>query len=52
METFILILTSISILAFISWRWVCGIDYMMKNHPDYTGNDLFGETDNDKNQIR
>jgi hypothetical protein len=36
--------------AFISWRWVKGIDYMMKNHPDYKGEDLFDEdlhSDND-----
>ena len=40
------------VVAFISWRWVVGIDYMMKNHPDYKGDDLFGEFDeNDKNQI-
>jgi hypothetical protein len=23
--------------------WVDGIDYMHKNHPDYTGDDLFGK---------
>ena len=23
--------------------WVKGIDYMHKNHPDYKGEDLFGE---------
>lgn len=23
--------------------WVQGIDYMQKNHPDYKGEDLFGE---------
>ena len=40
------------IVALISWSWVRGIDYMKENHPDYTGNDLFGELDeNDKNQI-
>jgi len=36
------------IVGFISWRWVVGIDYMMKNHPDYTGDDLFGEFDDYK----
>jgi len=42
----------ILIVGFISWRWVVGIDYMKENHPDYTGNDLFGEFDeDDKNQI-
>jgi predicted PurR-regulated permease PerM len=31
------------VVALISWRWVEGIDYMHKNHPDYKGNDLFGD---------
>ena len=36
----------------ISWLWVRGIDFMVKNHPDYKGDDLFGEFDeDDKNQI-
>lgn len=40
------------VIGFISWRWVVGIDYMQKNHPDYTGDDLFGVFDeDDKNQI-
>ena len=40
------------VVGLISWRWVVGIDYMKENHPDYTGDDLFGEFDeNDKNQI-
>ncbi len=40
------------ISAIISWRWVVGIDFMSKNHPDYKGNDLFGEwDDDDKTQI-
>jgi hypothetical protein len=44
-------------IGFISWRWVVGIDYMQKNHPDYKGDDLFGsfdddeENENDKHQI-
>ena len=33
------------IIGFISWRWVEGIDYMQKNHPNYKGDDLFGEWD-------
>jgi len=45
------------VVAIISWRWVEGIDYMHKNHPYYTGDDLFGsfddeeENENDKHQI-
>jgi len=41
------------VIAFISWRWVVGIDYMKENHPDYKGEDFlnWGDDDNDKNQI-
>lgn len=35
------------VVALISWRWVEGIDYMHKNHPDYKGDDLFGSFDED-----
>jgi hypothetical protein len=37
-------------IGVISWRWVEGIDYMQKNHPDYKGEDLFGEDTGDKNK--
>jgi hypothetical protein len=37
---------------FLSWRWVEGIDYMHRNHPDYKGDDLFGPFDEeDKDDI-
>lgn len=44
------------IVALISWRWVEGIDYMQKHHPDYKGEDFLNwdddkENENDKNQI-
>ena len=29
----------------LSWAWVRGIDYMKENHPDYKGEDLFGDVD-------
>jgi len=52
MEHLIVFVVMFIVVVFISWRWVVGIDYMMKNHPDYKGDDLFGEFDeNDKNQI-
>lgn len=45
----------ILILAFtgtLAWLWAGGIDYMAKNHPDYKGEDLFGEFDKeDKDNI-
>lgn len=52
--TFLIVfLTIVPILGPIVWLWVRGIDYMDKHHPDYTGDDLFGEFDeDDKNQIQ
>ena len=39
-------------VVLISWAWVSGIDNMKKNHPDYKGEDLFGDFDeNDKDNI-
>jgi hypothetical protein len=29
--------------VFAVYKWVEGIDYMHKNHPDYKGDDFFGE---------
>jgi len=38
--------------AIIATFWVRGIDYMKENHPNYKGEDLFGEFDeNDKDNI-
>ena len=43
------------VVGLISWRWVVGIDYMQKNHPDYKGEDFLdwgnGDNEDDKNQI-
>jgi hypothetical protein len=43
------------VIGFISWRWVVGIDYMQKNHPDYKGEDFLNwsneDNEDDKNQI-
>lgn len=34
-------------LIIIVWRWVEGIDYMNKNHPDYKGYDFFDEDEDE-----
>ena len=43
------------VVGLISWRWVVGIDYMKKNHPDYKGDDWLNwnneDNDNDMDQI-
>ena len=35
------------IVVSLSLIWVKGIDDMLKNHPDYKGEDLFGDFDED-----
>ena len=44
---FVVIAVMVFFVALISWSWVKGIDYMMENHPDYTGDDFLdcGEDD-------
>jgi hypothetical protein len=46
------ILTIVCGIAFslVIFLWVEGIDYMKKNHPDYKGEDLLDE-DNDDDEI-
>jgi hypothetical protein len=34
---------AIVILGFLCWAWVRGIDNMMRDFPDYKGEDLFDE---------
>lgn len=41
-----LVILGVAILFSLVWLWAGGIDYMKKNHPDYKGDDLFGEGDN------
>ena len=44
-EALILFGIILVIFAPICWLWIRGLDDMQKNHPDYKGNDLFGETE-------
>ena len=41
-----LIILGVAILCSLACLWAGGIDYMKENHPDYKGEDLFGEGDN------
>jgi hypothetical protein len=41
-----IVILAIAIVASLVWLWAGGIDYMKENHPDYKGEDLFGEGDN------
>lgn len=40
-----------AIVLSLAWLWVGGIDYMMKNHPDYKGEDFLNWTEDEKNDI-
>lgn len=48
METVIAIISLVVIMSLLTWRWVKGMEYMHKNHPDYKGEDLFDEDKNKK----
>jgi hypothetical protein len=39
----IAIIIILLISGLVVWRWVKGIDYMINNHPNYKGDDFFGE---------
>jgi hypothetical protein len=41
---------SFILATIIAFFWVRGIDHMKENHPDYKGEDLFGDLDNDSDE--
>jgi hypothetical protein len=56
METLIAITIGLLILGLITWRWVVGIDYMIKNHFGYKAEDWLdwgndSDNEDDKKQI-
>ena len=40
---------SFILATIVAFFWVRGIDYMKENHPNYQGNEFFGDEDNDSN---
>jgi len=36
-------------LSLVIILWVSGIDYMKRNHPDYNGDDMLDEEEDDEN---
>lgn len=48
MENLIIFIVILIVLLPIVYFWVKGIDYMHKNYPDYKGEDLFGENEEEK----
>jgi hypothetical protein len=46
-----LILLTLAISLSLAWLWAGGIDYMIKNHPDYKGDDFLNWTEEEKNDI-
>ena len=48
-----MIIGSIAILLFsFVYNYIRGIDYMVKNHPDYEGEDLFDEEKTNKKKSK
>jgi hypothetical protein len=45
----IIVALTVILLGSLVWLWVGGIEYMVKNHPNYKGEDFFNEED--KNEI-
>ena len=43
MGTLVAILCILWMITPVIVLWIIGIDYMKENHPDYKGDDLFGE---------
>ena len=53
MWIWILLFSVIILMVFLVYKWIEGIDYMEKNHKDYTGDDLFGDpSDNPKEDTK
>lgn len=48
-----IILFILALSLSIAWLWAGGIDYMMKNHPNYKGEDFlnWGVDEQDKEQV-
>ena len=40
---FVLFLGALFLMFSLIYNWVRGIDYMQENHPDYKGEDMFGD---------
>jgi len=47
-NTIIFALVILSLLIYIIFRWIKGIDYMKENHPDYKGDDWLNWDNDDK----
>lgn len=51
MKDFILISVCLMLSLVICYFWVGRIDNMKNNHPNYKGEDLFGEDEINKNEL-
>jgi len=46
-----IILFILALVLSLVWLWAGGIDYMLKNHHDYKGEDFLNWTEDEKNDI-
>lgn len=47
-----LIILAIALAISLCWLWAGGIDYMMKHHKDYKGEDFLDWTEEEKKDIQ
>ena len=40
---YVLLAGALFLMFSLIYNWIRGIDYMEKNHPDYKGEDMFGD---------
>jgi hypothetical protein len=52
MAVILFLLFIFAFLGTIVYLMVVGMDFMQNNHPDYKGNDMFGDEEDDENSLK
>jgi hypothetical protein len=52
MAVILFLLFIFAFLVTIVYLMVVGMDFMQNNHPDYKGNDMFGDEEDDENSLK
>jgi hypothetical protein len=52
MAVILFLLSIFAFLGTIVYLMALGMDYMQNNHPDYKGNDMFGDEEDDENSLK
>ena len=52
MAAIVFLVLIFAFLVIIVYLMVLGMDSMQNNHPDYKGNDMFGDEEDDENSLK